>query len=104
VTQVIIAPEADADIRDAVNWYAERDPILPARFIAELGHIFERVGENPMQFPLVEQSVHRALLAKFPYSVYFTTEHADTAMVLAVAHPPTATSRSLEATLDGPPN
>ena len=64
----------------------KRDLILPARFIAELGHIFDRVSENPMQFPLVEQSVRRALLAKFPYSVYFTTEHADTAMVLAVVH------------------
>jgi plasmid stabilization system protein ParE len=59
---------------------------LPARFIAELGQVFERVSENPMQFPLVEEWVRRALLAKFPYSVYFTTEHASNAMVLAVVH------------------
>ena len=86
MTQVIIGPEADADITDAVDWYGEHDAILPARFIDELSRIFERIGENPMQFPIVEQVVRRALLRKFPYSVYFTTDESDIAMVLAVAH------------------
>jgi len=51
----------------------------------ELDVVFERVCENPAQFPFVADQVQRALLRKFPYSVYFLVV-GELAAVIAVLH------------------
>lgn len=36
--------------------------------------VVNRMTENPYQFPVVLQDVHRARLRKFPYSLFFRVE------------------------------
>ncbi|HEX5718591.1 MAG TPA: type II toxin-antitoxin system RelE/ParE family toxin, partial [Thermoanaerobaculia bacterium] len=52
----------------------------------ELGRTFERIVENPAQFPIVRRrTVRRALLQTFPYHVYFDLRDHQV-IILAVYH------------------
>jgi len=85
VTSIIVRPRALADIDSALAWYAQRGAALSQRLLDELDVVFERISENPGQFPLVADSVQRALIRKFPYSVYFVVS-GDLAAIIAVIH------------------
>ncbi len=66
-------------------WYEDQQAGLGAYFLAELDLVFQRIEENPLQFPRLEGDVRRALLHRFPYGVYFITESQEV-KVLAVLH------------------
>ncbi len=66
-------------------WYHEKQLGLGERFLEALGRLFDRIMENPRQFPVVELEVRRALLRHFPYGVYFTVT-SDHIQVIAVLH------------------
>lgn len=55
------------------------------RFLEELDEVFQRIADNPKQFPQLEAEVRRALLHHFPYGVYFH-EGSEDIVVLAVLH------------------
>ena len=50
---------------------------LSARFLDELALVFQRIKDNPHQFPCVEGDVHRAILSHFTYVVYFLWQDAE---------------------------
>jgi plasmid stabilization system protein ParE len=72
--RVLIRPEAQADIKEAVSWYESREPGLGIRFKLEARTAIRRIGDNALMFPAIDTRVRRALLSSFPYSVYFTVE------------------------------
>jgi plasmid stabilization system protein ParE len=80
-----IRPEAQADIEEAAFWYEDQRPGLGERFTRELFELIHRIAESPLQFPLIDVSVRRALLHRFPYAVYFLLEAGRTVLV-AVLH------------------
>ena len=47
--------------------------------------LVERMSANPWQFPVVFKNVHRALLRRFPYSLFFILED-ETLLVIACFH------------------
>lgn len=67
----------------AHQWYEERTPGLGRRFGEALDAVIERVACAPAQFPRVHGDMRRAVLAQFPYAVYFR-ESPDHIVVLAV--------------------
>ena len=77
--------EAELDIIDAVAWYEEQRAGLGGEFLIELDAVMQRVAQTPLQFPQIKHGVRRALLNRFPYSVYFlaSDEMVD---VIAVVH------------------
>jgi plasmid stabilization system protein ParE len=83
--QIILRPEAQADIEQAALYYEEQRPRLGLRFISELERFFSRVIESPQQFPELEEGVRRGLLHRFPFGIYFIAEGERT-IVLAVLH------------------
>ncbi|MGD0693836.1 MAG: type II toxin-antitoxin system RelE/ParE family toxin [Terriglobia bacterium] len=80
-----ILPQAELDVSDATAWYEERRGGLGDEFLGELDSILQRVIKSPFQFPEIKVDVRRALLRRFPYSVYFrvTTEIVE---LIAVLH------------------
>jgi len=44
-----------------------------------------RIAQNPFQFPVIPAGVRRALLTRFPYSIFFTL-NKDIVFVIAVVH------------------
>jgi plasmid stabilization system protein ParE len=56
------------------------------QLLAELDLVFEMLRTMPRRFPQVIGSVHRALLRKYPYAVFFRIRTDPIVVVLAVLH------------------
>ena len=98
MTTLQVRPEAWEEIRAAWRYYTDRDPAAGRRFMAEALRLFERVREEPRQFPelgllavpTTSQTlfffVRRAVMpSRFPYSVLYYIRQSGP-VVLAVAH------------------
>jgi plasmid stabilization system protein ParE len=83
--RTFVRPEAQSDIRAAARWYETRETGLGLRFIGEVRQSLRRIADSPLRFPIVDKDVRRALLHKFPYSIYFVNE-PEAAAIIAVLH------------------
>jgi plasmid stabilization system protein ParE len=83
--RTFVRPEAQADIREAARWYESREAGLGLRFVGEVRASLQHITYTPLRFPIVEKDVRRALLHKFPYSVYFVSE-PEAEAIIAVLH------------------
>ena len=80
---LIVRPSAKRDIAEADAYYA---PYGKAdAFIAALDQVFMQIADRPLMHPLIYEDVRRALVRRFPYSVFFVIE-PERAVVLAVHH------------------
>jgi plasmid stabilization system protein ParE len=80
-----VRPEAQTDIREAARWYEDRETGLGLRFLRETRTSPQHINDSPLRFPIIEEDVRRALLHKFPYSIYFVSER-EVVSVIAVLH------------------
>jgi toxin ParE1/3/4 len=84
-----IAAPAEAEFREAVGWYQERDLRVADRFIGETRNILRLIEDYPQiggRVPEVEDpQVRRMPIHTFPYHVVFAT-FADRIEVIAFAH------------------
>lgn len=70
---------------EAQDWYEGEATGLGRRFRQAIDALVERMSANPRQFPVVFKNVRRALLRRFPYSLFFVTE-GETLLVIACFH------------------
>ncbi|HEX7480164.1 MAG TPA: type II toxin-antitoxin system RelE/ParE family toxin [Polyangiales bacterium] len=80
-----IRPEAELDIIEAAVWYENERANLGFEFEAELGSIYQRIVEQPRQFPVQGLEVRRALFTRFPYGVFFK-EREEEIVIIGVFH------------------
>ena len=80
-----ILPQAELDVSDATAWYEERRRGLSDEFLDELDSVLRRVIKSPFQFPKIKNDIRRALLRRFPCSVYFGVI-GETVELIAVLH------------------
>ena len=83
--RTFVRPEAQNDIREAARWHEDREFGLGLRFMREVRTSLEHISDSPLRFPIIEENVRRALLHKFPYSIYFVNE-PDSVSIIAVLH------------------
>jgi plasmid stabilization system protein ParE len=83
--EVIVRPQAEQDLDDAQRWYDEQRAGLGTEFRETVDHLFTRLGENPLIYPVVYRRAHRAVLRRFPYLVYFVVS-GGSVIVLACLH------------------
>jgi plasmid stabilization system protein ParE len=76
---------ARAELIGAQDWYEAEAPGLGRRFRDAIGALIDRMGASPLQFPIVHKSVRRAILRRFPYSLFFVID-GDTLLVIACFH------------------
>lgn len=81
----VLKRSASNDIADATAWYALRSTSLAAEFVRAVDVALAEVRRTPERFPRVSSNVRRALLRRFPYSVFFTS-HDDTTTIIACLH------------------
>lgn len=72
--QLIVSREAQADIAGAIRSLRDVSPNLPPRFGEELEAVYSSILEHPQMYPRVYKSFRRALLHRFPYSVFYVVE------------------------------
>ena len=84
MADVIVRPAAETDLRDAALWYESQQPGLGSEFTLRIDAVIERIAQNSIQFPEIENGVSRALLQRLPYAIYFVV--AASPVVIAVLH------------------
>lgn len=82
---VRLRPEAEADVGDAYRWYEERMRGLGSEFLRAVDATLSAIERTPEAYPIVHESVRRALLRKFPYGLFYVIE-PDGIVVLACFH------------------
>jgi plasmid stabilization system protein ParE len=64
--ELIIRPEAEADIAQAFGWYEAQVPALGSQFLLILDAAFNSILGNHLTYPQVYKTVRRALIRRFP--------------------------------------
>lgn len=82
---LVLREAAFADIDAAEGWYESKEPGLGGRFVDEVERTLALIVENPGAYPVVENTIRRAVVRTFPYSVFYVVEDARV-VVLAVFH------------------
>jgi plasmid stabilization system protein ParE len=85
VFTVVFTQAARAELIEEQDWYEGEASGLGRRFRQAIDVLVERMSANPRQFPVVFKNVRRALLRRFPYSLFFVVED-NTLLVIACFH------------------
>ena len=83
--QIVIRPEAEAEMGEAFDWYEEQVLGLGSDFLLSIDAILNSIIRNPRGYPTVHKTVRRALTRRFPYEVFFTVEETQI-VVIGVFH------------------
>ena len=82
---VVFRRIAKREFDDAISWYQDRREGLGREFSVAVEQQLGRIALSPNQFACVRGDVRRAVLQRFPYSIYFIVED-DRIVVLAIFH------------------
>jgi hypothetical protein len=80
-----VAPEAEAELTFARDWYEEQRSGLGREFLHSVSDAFARIQENPFGFAQTYKHVRQMLIKRFPYVVCCTCDETSINM-LAVLH------------------
>ena len=83
--QIIIRPAAESELAEAYEWYEERRQGLGDDLLLSVEATLAAIGEDPEAFPIVQRSIRRALIRRFPFGVFYILEETNI-IVLAVFH------------------
>jgi plasmid stabilization system protein ParE len=71
---VRLREEADRDLALAASWYEQQREGLGHEFLDGALAAFQRIGEEPLTYPVVHRNTRRALMTRFPFGIYFRVE------------------------------
>ena len=80
-----IRKEAEADIAEAYQYYEKCHKDLGGDFVLCIEESLSRITNNPRQYKTVHKNVHRALIRKFPYGIYYVLSDENIS-VIGVLH------------------
>jgi plasmid stabilization system protein ParE len=83
--KILFAPEAEAELAEAVDWYEARRRGLGADYLRTLDATLANIEHQPMAYPVLFGTARRAVMRRFPFSIIFTLND-DEIMVLACFH------------------
>lgn len=69
-----------------------KEPGLGGQLVEEVERTLALIEENPRAYPVVENTIRRAVVRRFPYAIFYIIEEARVA-VLAVFHQAMSPSR-----------
>lgn len=78
-------PAAENDILDALRWYALQRPGLDDDFLLSLEAEISLVKRNPFIYAVLHKQIRRALIARFPYAIYYLIKE-NHIVIIAVVH------------------
>jgi plasmid stabilization system protein ParE len=82
---VVLRDEAKAELEAAFDYYEAQRPGLGVDFVARVQEVFDRISVNPLLHAAVFADVRKAVVARFPYCVYYRAEPTRV-QVIAVFH------------------
>lgn len=66
-----LTPEAELDVDAAHLWYHRQAPGLATEFLAAVNSSLASIQRRPAAYALVDPTMRRALLRRFPYAVFY---------------------------------
>ncbi len=69
--KIIINPFAELELEEAKKWYNLQQKNLGNEFVKEIDKTIIRIEQNPLQFPKEREQIRRAVVRRFPYSLFF---------------------------------
>lgn len=84
-SKLIIRPEAELDLSEAVNWYEEKVKGLGANFLLNVEAAIEAIIRTPDAFTPIYKNTRRVLVRKFPFGIHYLIEN-EKIVVLAIFH------------------
>ena len=78
-------PEADAELTEARQWYSHHRKDLDLEFMQCIELALSRIQSNPRSFPVVYESLRRAVVRRFPFAIFYEVT-AQEIQVIAVFH------------------
>jgi len=82
---LIFTPEARNDINEAYQWYEDQSLGLGMDFLRCLEVSVSVIQRNPLIYQTVHDDYRRALMRRFPYSIFFEYS-SNQIIVYAVFH------------------
>ena len=79
---ITLRPEAESDLEGAALWYEGQRQGLGGEFLDEVTRILEILNEKPRLYPQVHKNLHRAMLRRFPFGIFY---HVDSEGIIIVA-------------------
>ena len=83
--RVILSPDAEAGTSSAFRWYQLANPDAAFRFLSKTNAAINRIRQYPNSFPCVSGVIRRAVLHRFPYSIFFVLMK-EFVIVMAIRH------------------
>jgi toxin ParE1/3/4 len=83
--EVILHIEAEADVVQALEWYAERSALAARAFVQELSHVIRLAVRSPEAWPKSFGNTRRIVFPRFPFDLVFRIR-GETLEIVAVAH------------------
>ena len=56
-------------------------------FLAEIETVFDAIQAMPLRFPIVHNTIHRALIRRYPFAVFFRVRPATAEIVVLAVLP-----------------
>ena len=79
--QILVRPEAEAEVQQAFDWYEEQSEGLGLEFLRAIEACLAGVTRNPFAYTFVKvPNVRRAVVRRFPYALFYLV--ADEAIVV----------------------
>ena len=68
---VVTRTTAAVEIETAYRWHEKEREGLGSEFLEAVDKMVKAIAENPEQFPSVRKDIRRAVLRRFPYSIFY---------------------------------
>jgi plasmid stabilization system protein ParE len=78
---LVLRPAAAADLDEAFLWYESQREGLGEEFLVAVTRVMEVLAKAPGQYPVVHRETRRALVRRFPYSVFYRVVGSDVVVV-----------------------
>lgn len=82
---VEVSEQSEYDLAEAAAWYEKQGADLGIDLVARTRETIERIGKNPLIYPLVHHDLRRAGVKRFPYGVFFRARE-NTVQVVGIFH------------------
>jgi plasmid stabilization system protein ParE len=75
--ELILEPEAEAEIAEAADWYNQQKSGLGVDFVLAVATTLAAILRNPFQYQIVWKEYRRAGIARFPYGLIYRLTDRD---------------------------
>ena len=82
---VRLTEEAEIELAAAAEWYELQRSGLGHEFLDQVAAALDAIRSGPFSFPAVHRGARRALIKRFPFSIFYLIDTNDI-VVIAVMH------------------